>query len=170
MTSLSKDCMLTDEDFSTATCVISAVLNSRPISKLSDDPDDIRTLSPAQLMSGVTDATVDPSQFLDCDGYRRSYKMLREAVNIWWYKWQRLYLSTLQQRQKWHTPARNLKIGDLVLMVEPKLARGHWLKAMVTQTFPDKWGVVRKVQVRTAKKTFFQRDVRKLVLLEETTD
>jgi len=43
--------------------------------------------------------------------------------------------------------------------------RGNWPKALVTDTFPDQDGIVRRVRVRTAASTYL-RDVRKLRLLE----
>jgi len=46
-------------------------------------------------------------------------------------------------------------------MYETNSKRGVWPKALVTDTFPDKDGVVRRVRVRTANSSFL-RDVRKL--------
>ena len=177
MMSLNTSCSMNDEEFLTATTMINSILNQRPMARLSDDPDDLRTICPAQLMSGATDENANPSQLLTGDGYRRSYRALQEAVDNWWSRWQRQYLSTLQERQKWFSPARNLKVGDLVLMTDANVGRNQWRKALVTQTYPDKWGVVRKVTVITARmnkaviqKSSFTRDVRKLVLLEEATN
>ena len=44
---------------------------------------------------------------------------------------------------------RNVKTGDIVLVVDEKLPRGSWPMGKVTQTFPDKFGLVRKVMVKT---------------------
>ena len=71
----------------------------------------------------------------------------------------------LQFRQRWLQPSRNLRVGDLVLMRAEAVRRGNWPKALVTDTFPDQDGIVRRVRVRTAASTYL-RDVRKLRLLE----
>ena len=70
MQSLSNDCVLNDEDFVTATAQINSIMNNRLITKLSDDPNDVRALTPAQVMTGVADASVQPSEFLNPLRYR----------------------------------------------------------------------------------------------------
>ena len=169
MKAISSDCLLHDEDFATATAQINSIMNNRPITRLSDDPNDIQALSPAQLMSGAADVTADPAQFLDPAGYRRSFRNLKTVVDAWWSRWVKDYITMLQQRQKWLKPARNLEIGDLVLMTEKNIPRGLWRKALVTKTYPDKWGVVRTCTVTTATGTKFNRECRQLVLLEAST-
>ena len=63
-------------------------------------------------------------------------------------------------------PERNLQIGDLVLMVDPLTVRGAWRRAIITDTFPDQFDVVRKVKIAVANGSQYMRDVRKIVLLE----
>jgi hypothetical protein len=60
---------------------------------------------------------------------------------------------------------RNLKIGDLVLMVDYNCQRSQWKKGVVCDVAESKDGAVRKVEVRTTAGTF-KRDVRQLCLLE----
>ena len=76
----------------------------------------------------------------------------------------REYLPQLRLRQKWLKPHRNIRVGDLVLLVE-KTPRGEWPKAVVEKVFLGSDGRVREVVVRTAKSSY-TRDVRKLCLLE----
>ena len=80
MTALSKSCILNDEDFLTATSVINSILNRRPIAKLNDDPEDFRVLTPSQLLGGGFEESANPAELLSAAGYRRSFKMLAEAV------------------------------------------------------------------------------------------
>ena len=154
----------------TATSVINSILNRRPIAKLNDDPEDFRVLTPSQLLGGGFEESANPAELLSAAGYRRSFKMLTEAVQGWWSQWSAQYLYTLQDRQKWFNKKRSLKKGDLILMVEPNQPRGDWRKGIIVQTYPDRWGIVRKVQLRTVNGTFFMRDIRKIILLEGATD
>ena len=75
-------------------------------------------------------------------------------MDNWWKRWVKEYLTTLQLRQKWLKPERNLKVGDFVIMVDENLKRNLWKMAIVTKHFPDKLGIVRTVEVRTSKESF----------------
>ena len=167
-TSITQDNVLNDEDFLTVSCQISSIINHRPITKASDDPNDFRALSPSQLMGGSIGASLSPSEFLHPIGFRRSLKNIQIVVDNWWKRWVKEYLTTLQLRQKWLKPERNLKVGDLVIMVDENLKRNLWKMAIVTKHFPDKLGIVRTVEVRTSNGSKFVRDCRKLVLLESS--
>ena len=52
-----------------------------------------------------------------------------------------------------------------MLIADDNCVRGLWPKAIVVQTFPDQFGVVRSVKVRTGTNTYI-RDIRKLCLSE----
>lgn len=52
-----------------------------------------------------------------------------------------------------------------MLIVDGNVQRGEWLKAVVEEVFPDKYGHVRHVVVKT-KTARLRCDVRKLCLLE----
>ena len=58
----------------------------------------------------------------------------------------------------------NLKIGDVVLMVDEQIRRGDWKTARVVKT--EVGAVVRTVTVRTATGKEFLRDRTKVVKLE----
>ena len=77
------------------------------------------------------------------------------------------YLPLLQTRQKWLTPKRNVKLGDIVLIVDQDSPRGSWPMAKVIETFPDKWGFVRRAKLQTATRTVLERPVQKMCLLLE---
>jgi hypothetical protein len=51
-------------------------------------------------------------------------------------------------------------------VVDNNLPRGKWSKGIVEHVFPDSFGVVCEVFVRTATENY-RRDIRKLCLLEE---
>jgi len=71
----------------------------------------------------------------------------------------------LHQRQKWILPKRNLATGDVVLIVDENSPRCLWPLGHVVKTYPGKDGLVRTVQVKTAR-SLLVRPVDKLCLLE----
>jgi len=140
-------------------------LNNRPLTAVSDHPDDLSTLTPVSILTGCVASSFPPDVLVRADGYRSSWRAVQWMANQFWKRWKREYLLLLQQRPKWLQPFRNLWAGDIVLMVEEDSKRGSWPKAIVTATFPDSDDVVRRVRVKTVASTYV-RDVRKLCLLE----
>ena len=97
--------------------------------------------------------------------YRSHWQIVRSFADDFWKRWLKSYLPALQSRQKWLSVRRNLKKGDLVLMVDECQNRGFWNLALVDKVYPSSDGLVRSVAVKTAKKSF-DRPANKLVLLE----
>ena len=74
------------------------------------------------------------------------------------------YVSALQSRPKLRQVEENLKVGDVVLMVDEQIRRGDWRTARVVKV--EEGAVVRTVTVRTAAGKDFLRDRTKVVKLE----
>ena len=81
-----------------------------------------------------------------------------------WRRWRRDYVAALQARPKWRLEEENLKVGDIVLMVDEQCRRGDWRTGVVTAT--DGGELVRTVNIRTAGGKEFSRDRTKVVRLE----
>jgi hypothetical protein len=146
---------------------VECTLNHRPLVKCNADPNDFSVLTPMDIISAARVPSPLPmDQFVKSDGLRRTWRASQYHVEEFWKRFSHMYLPLLQKRQKWLRPVRNLQVGDLTLMVDENSPRNCWPKAIVTDVFPDKYGNVRRVKLRTATGTSFERDVRKLCLLE----
>ena len=75
------------------------------------------------------------------------------------------YLPLLHNWQKWKTTKDDLKVGELVLIVNEQLARGSWRLARVVQVVKSS-PHIHQLKVRTADATVLLRDWTKLVRLE----
>ena len=60
----------------------------------------------------------------------------------------------LTARPKWYDVEKNLKIGDVVLLVQPGLSRGNWPLGRIIGVFPGKGGHTRVAKVQCEEKTF----------------
>ena len=148
-------------------CEVEAIMNGRPITKLSDDPKD---LSPSHLLLLRESNNLPPGVFIREDVYsRRRWKQVQYMSNQFWCRWLREYLPSLQERHKWTKSKKNVSIGDLVLLTDYNVPRGQWPKGVIQETYPDKHGMVRKVCVRT-NNGLFERDIRKICVLESVND
>ena len=102
--------VLTFEELTTLFCQIEAVLNSRPISVMSDDPNEVEPLTPAHLSIGHR-LDVLPSFLLDqthdvdnCSPSKRWYHIQNILLHFW-NRWTKEYVTTLQERSKWRQQA-----------------------------------------------------------------
>ena len=141
------------------------ILNDRPLTRQNSDPNNLEPLTPNKLLLLRSNSSFPPGVFVGADKYSKCWRRAQCLANAFWRRWAREYLPTLQERQKWQKPRRNLQVQDLVLVVNNNVPRGQWPMALVEGVHQDRDGTVRQVTVRTAT-TRLRRDVRKLCLLE----
>ena len=84
---------------------------------------------------------------------------------------------SLQERQKWNKPRRNLEVGDIVLLKDDTTARNRWRTARVEEARQDDDGLVRNVKVvvgdtylnkkgqRVRNQSVLERPIQKIILL-----
>ena len=83
-----------------------------------------------------------------------------------WTQLMQEYLPILQKRQKWFKHERNLKEGDLVLIVE-NTPRNMWNLRRVLNVMKDSHDVVRVAKIKTVS-SILTRPVTKLCLVLES--
>lgn len=116
------DLALTYEEMLTTVAQVEACLNSRPLTPLSNDPNDLVPLTPGHfIIGGPLKAIPEPDlQNIPCNRLSRWQRMQR-VVQDFWSRWQKEYLPTLQKRYKWPGPQPNLSVGDMVLLQDDNL-------------------------------------------------
>ena len=154
-----------DEAFHTFLVEVERILNDRPLVSNGSQPDDLDPLTPSKLLLLHSNACVPPGVFLDKDRYNKRWRQAQLLANTFWKRWLKEYIPTLQRRQKWLLPKKNLAVKDLVLLVDKDKPRGRWPLGVVEEVFSDEKGIVQRVMVRTANGNF-RRDARQLCLLE----
>ncbi|XP_068683406.1 uncharacterized protein [Montipora foliosa] len=155
---------LDEESFRTLMCEVEAIINSRPLTTVSGEPNDLEPLTTNHILT--TKSTVilpPPGKFQSCDVYMRwRWRRVHYLANLFWSRWK--YLVVMQERHKWQHPQRNLVEGDVVVIREENVPRNAWLLALVVRVEPDSQGFVRSAVVIT-RETTLRRPVNKLVLI-----
>ncbi|KAG1936405.1 hypothetical protein F2P79_018737 [Pimephales promelas] len=161
---------LDEESLHTVLCEAEAIVNSRPITKASTDPNDLEPLTPNHLLLLKIMPSLPPGQFKKEDIYaRRRWKQVQYISDLFWKRWIKEYLPLLQERQKWSGIKRNFQTGDIVLIVDDSAPRNSWLTGRIVQTLPDRRGLVRQVRIRT-KTSYLDRPITKICLLQEAEE
>ena len=154
---LLKEQLVDDETLSTLLCEAERILNDRPLTSLSDHPDDPELLTPNKLLLLRSNSCFPPDVFKGHDKYSKRWRQAQCLADSFWKRWMKGYLPALQTRQKWSVPRRNFAVGELVLVVDEKTLRAHWPMGLIEEVFPDSYGYVRNVKVKTAT-TVYKRD------------
>ena len=161
---------LDEEGLHTVLCEAEAIINSRPITRASTDPNDLEALTPNHLLLLKTKPSLPPGQFHKEDVYaRRRWRQVRYMSDLFWKRWIKEYLPLLQERQKWSSVKRNFVPGDIVLIVDDLAPRNSWLTGRIVKTIPDKRGLVRLVRIKT-RTSCLDRPITKVCLLQEAEE
>ena len=167
MKALIKEQLLDDEGLNTLMCEVEAIINGRPITKLSDDPRDLEPLTPNHLLLLRSGPAVPPGNFTSHDNYsNRRWRQVQYLADVFWWRWVREYLPSLQQRQKWHKQRRNFAVDDIVLVLDDNKPRNSWPLGRILEVYTNrKDGLVRSVKLKTSTSELV-RPIDKIVLLE----
>ncbi len=168
LSGLSQEQRLDDDGLHTLMCAVEGIINGRPITKLSDDPTDPSPLTPNHLLLLKEGTTWPAGHFTKQDLYRRRWRQVQYLADLFWTRWMKEYLPTLQERPKWESQQRNLMVGDLVLIKNESTPRNRWPLGLVTAVHPGADGLVRSVALRF-NGTELERPISKLCLLEMAT-
>ena len=157
---------LDSDSFHTLLCEVEAIINSRPLTPISNEVDDLNPLTPNHILTGRTMVNVPPPGVFQKENVymRKRWRRVQYLANLFWTRWKKEYLLLLQTRQKWNRPKRNLSKGDLVLLKGENAPRCSWLMARVKETYPDKNCMVRSIRVKT-QLSELSRPIHKVVLL-----
>ncbi|UYV71446.1 hypothetical protein LAZ67_8003250 [Cordylochernes scorpioides] len=141
-----------------------AVMNGRPMTYGSDDPNDLVTISPSMFLQEQTDVEFPECQNMGSNPTTpklRYLSKLREELKS---RFRKEYLSRLVQRnRRIYNP--KLQAGDVVLVVMDNKKRNFWPLAVIEEILFGRDGVIKLVKVKTAVGTFL-RPIQKIYPLE----
>ena len=158
---------LTDPQLLTLLTEAESIINSRPLTHLSEDANDLGALTPNHILLGRHRNWASITNIEDCDlTSRKKYKQVLAIANVFWLRWRREYLPTLMKRPKWRCKKPSFNAGELVLLQDDDVKRGKWPLACITKVMPGPDNVVRTIEVRTKNGTYV-RPVAKIYKLED---
>jgi len=124
---------------------VEACLNSRPLTQLTSNHEDLAALTPGHFLIGrpLTAPPEKDASTLNLNDRWNDILNLKQEI---WQRWKDEYLTSLQERHKWQQKSPNLKIGELVLIKDEATERLKWPLGRIKNVSPGKDGLVRDVQ------------------------
>lgn len=165
LTAILEEQPITDEVLHTTLVEVERILNDRPLVKQSEDPDDQYAITPSKLLLLRDNASTPVPEDITDTYFNRRWRQAQYLVDLFWKKWTKNYLPTLQTIARWHKVERDLRVGELVLLSDANAPRGKWSKAVVIDVVHSSDGLVREAVLKTNKGEI-RRDIRSLCRLE----
>ncbi|XP_035216985.1 uncharacterized protein LOC118190397 [Stegodyphus dumicola] len=115
---------------------VEGILNSRPLTPISNDSDCYDVLTPGHFLIGRSIQMIPEPMIIDVNENRLSrWQRTTKVVQIIWKKWSNGYLGTLQQRNKWMIEKDNISVGTMVLVKEDYLPICKWILGRVIKVY-----------------------------------
>ncbi|XP_039303553.1 uncharacterized protein LOC120357421 [Solenopsis invicta] len=145
------DSLFTFEELNTFATEVEGILNSRPITALSSDPNDLLVLTPAHYLIGKPLITL-PESDLSCVLVNRLsvWQHISKVRQDFWARWNLEYLNELQIRSKWTKEGPTLEVGTVVCIKDKNLPCNQWILGRISEVHPGDDGVVRAATIKTA--------------------
>lgn len=145
------DALFTFEELNTFTAEVEGILNSRPITTISSDPNDMMVLSPAHYLIGKPMTSLPDTDLSSVSVNRMStWQHISKVRQDFWTRWNLEYLNELQMRNKWHKDGAKLEVGTVVLIKEKNLPCTQWAMGRIKEVHPGGDGVIRAATIKTA--------------------
>ena len=142
-----EDRLLSEFALQTLFTEVEFIMNNRPILAASDDPADLESLTPKHFLLQRKVTGLPPGVFVKGDHLdKKQWRKVQYLTDVFWKRWISEYLLTLTEREKWLKDQRNVRVGDLVLILEENVPRGKWNLGRITEVF-----VGRNSRVQSAK-------------------
>uniref|UniRef100_A0AAG5D3P8 Integrase catalytic domain-containing protein n=1 Tax=Anopheles atroparvus TaxID=41427 RepID=A0AAG5D3P8_ANOAO len=156
----------TDEKLFTTLKEIELIINSRPLTYIPLDDEDAFPITPNHLLLGSSNGDKPPTSLDDSPAaIRSSWRSTQQGADRFWTLWVKEYLPTLTRRTKWFQPARPIKVGDVVIVVDNNAPRNCWPKGRVVKVTRASDGQVRRATVKTATGVY-ERPATKIAVID----
>ena len=170
-----KGSLLDVDEINTVLHEVSAMINSRPLTYVSDDTEDMEYLTPAKFLTGKQTMFIpidsEVSTVSTSEELRKRRKAQNKCLNDIWKSWVEKYLYHLAYKNT-KTMYVDIKLGQLVQVLDHSIPRQIWKIGVIAEVYPGRDGVIRSVKVKLANGKFISRHINHICKLEadETVD
>ncbi|XP_065080297.1 uncharacterized protein LOC135703125 [Ochlerotatus camptorhynchus] len=160
---------LSFEEMCTVLTQIEAIMNSRPLLPMTEDPNDMAALTPAHFLIGSSLHALPDPDLRSFPAYKLDhYQQLQLHVQQFWTHWRKEYLQELMKDTRGWNRNDEITPGKMVILVDEMQPPIRWPLARIESILPGKDKLTRVVVLRTSRGTI-TRPIAKICLLQYST-
>ena len=144
---LGKAC-LDYEGMCTILCDCELTLNSRPLTYVSDDANDLKALTPSMFLWDVRISETPDIDILCKIDLNSSFKRKQEIMEHFRNRFHREYLSQLISKRS-NKELREIQVGDVVIVGDDNRKRMDWPLARIEKLIAGRDGKIRVIELKT---------------------
>ncbi|XP_065089129.1 uncharacterized protein LOC135710468 [Ochlerotatus camptorhynchus] len=157
------------EEMCTVLAQIEAIMNSRPLLPMTEDPNDMSALTPAHFLIGSSLHALPDPDLRSFPAYKLDhYQQLQLHVQQFWTHWRKEYLQELMKDTRGWNRNEEIVPGKMVIVVDEMQPPIRWPLARIESILPGKDKLARFVILRTAR-GIITRPIAKICLLPYST-
>ncbi|CAL8117960.1 unnamed protein product [Orchesella dallaii] len=135
------------EELQTVLCDVESSVNRRPLTYISEDPDDLAVLTPYMFLIGNPSSEVPEADVTDRKSLTKRLKYIQRLREDFRSRFRKEYLGQMTTARKKAT--RALREGEMVLIGQENKKRIDWPIGKIIQVIPGRDGKIRVVRVQT---------------------
>ncbi|GFS63514.1 integrase catalytic domain-containing protein [Nephila pilipes] len=144
--------VLSEEELSTVICDCENVINSRPLTYVSENPQELVPLTPAMFLRENHCSRVIDIDEIDSQKLSKRMKYRNKLFNELRKWFRKEYLGELVQMYN-ERPSRELRINEIVLIGDDNTKRLFWPLARIIELIPGRDGKIRTERLKTQNGT-----------------
>ena len=157
-----------EEILRTAFAEAEHIVNSRPLTFVSPEVDDLGAITPNHLLFGASLRNTLSRRYEMLEGSpRKQWAFAQLYANKFWRRWRKEYLPSLKARAKQSSESPEIKVGDIVIIWDNLSPRNTWKKGVIQEVRPGLDGRIRSEVFKTVT-GLLTHPVAKLVRLNVT--
>lgn len=159
---------LAHKEFEDVLGIITQVMNERPLTYVTENPEDLEPLTPELFLHPLGQTSFPESELLEADKLRHRYDFMKRLKQDLRNRFRNEYLGMLVSRNP-KKNTRPLKVGDLVFVGNDRDKRTKWPLGKIMDLYPGQDGVTRVARVKTGDGVL-TRPVQRLFALEADSE
>ncbi|GBM73128.1 hypothetical protein AVEN_46275-1 [Araneus ventricosus] len=161
--------ILSFEELRTVLCECKSAINSRPLTYVSENSDDLIPLTPSMFMIENRNFSTCDIDLVETQSFRRRIKFKAKLLKDFRLRFRKEYFSLLFQKHSRNRSVREPQIGEVVLIGDDSKKRLNWYLAIIMEVSPGRDRKVHTVKVKT-QSGVTTRPLQRLYPLELSVD